>query len=113
MTFGRADVNFDILVNALLSVTDKVYHYRAYGATDKYIVWAEDGQAGSVWAENKMQNQVVEGTVDYFTKSEDDTNVEAIQNALNDAEISWRLNSVQYELNTNLIHFEWVWQVVM
>jgi len=104
-------MNFDIVKNALLTVTDKVYHYRAYNATDKYIVWAEDGQATALWAENKMQNQVIEGTIDYFTKSENDPAPEQIQNALNNSGISWRLNSIQYEDNTKLIHYEWVWQI--
>lgn len=29
---------------ALLTVTDNVGHYRELNRTDKYIVWAEDGE---------------------------------------------------------------------
>jgi hypothetical protein len=34
-----------------------------------------------------------------------------IQAALNSLRIPWRLNSVQYEDETNLIHYEWTWEV--
>jgi hypothetical protein len=74
-------------------------------------VWAEDNQADSVWADGRMQEQTIEGTIDYFTKTENDPNVQKIQNALNDGNVSWRLNSVQYETETHYIHFEWVFQV--
>ena len=38
--------------------------------------------------------------------------VDAIQNAFNAAEIGFRLNSVEYEDETRLIHYEWEWWVV-
>lgn len=97
---------------ALLTVTQKVYHYTApQTVTGAYIVWAEDNQAGSVWADGRMVEQSIEGTIDYFTKVENDANVPKIQNALNDAGISFRLNSVQYERDTGYIHYEWTFQV--
>ena len=103
-------MRFDALKNALLAVTSKCYHYvPPENVTGAYIVWAEDGQAASTWADGQMQEQAIEGTVDYFTKSEYDTTVEAIQSALNGI-CSWRLNSVQYETETGYMHYEWVWQ---
>lgn len=99
------------LKNALLTVGVPVSHYEAVQQLSKYIVWAEDNQAGSVWADGKMQEQTVEGTIDYFTKTENDANVQKIQNALNDGSISWRLNSVQYEDDTKYIHYEWTFQI--
>lgn len=54
--------------------------------------------------------QGITGTVDYFTLTEYDANIEAIQVALNNVEnLSWAINSVQYEEDTNLIHYEWRW----
>ena len=97
--------------NALKAVTSSTSHYSARNKPDKYIVWAEDGQAGSLWADGKMQEQVLTGTVDYFTRTENDPNFEAIQAALNDLEISWRLESIQYEDETKYIHYEWVWEM--
>jgi hypothetical protein len=96
---------------ALLTVGPPVYHYTAFEQPDEYIVWAEDNQADSVWADGRMQEQTIEGTIDYFTKTENDPNVQKIQNALNDGNVSWRLNSVQYETETHYIHFEWTFQV--
>ena len=97
---------------ALLTVGAPVSHYIASAKPDKYIVWAEDGEGNSESADNKKQIQVLTGTIDYFTKMEYDPNVGKIQDALNDAEISWKLNSVQYEELTKYIHYEWVFEVV-
>lgn len=97
---------------ALLTVTSNVGHYEAFQKTDKYIVWAEDGEAGSLNADDRKQIQALQGTIDYFTKTEYDPNVSAIQIALDDAEIYWRLNSVQCEDNTGYIHYEWVFEVM-
>ena len=99
------------LKTLLLTIGPPVFHYFASGQTDKYIIWAEDNQADAVWADGKMQEQVIEGTVDYFTKTENDPNVQKIQNALNNGQISWRLISVQYEEDTKYIHYEWAFQV--
>lgn len=102
---------FSTLKAALLSVGVPVSRFTAIKKPDKYIVWAEDGQGDSEWADGKMVNQAIQGTVDYYTKSESDANFDAIQNALNDAGISFRLNSIQYEDSTGFIHFEWLWEV--
>jgi len=97
---------------ALLTVTTAVKHYDGTGTTGNYVVWAEDGQAGSVWADGKMTEQAVSGTIDYFTKTEYDPNFAKIQAALDLIGLSYRLNSIQYETATKYIHYEWVWQVV-
>lgn len=97
--------------DALLTVSSNVGHYEALNKNDKYIVWAEDGEGDSLQSDNKKREQVIQGTVDYFTKTEDDTNAEAIQKALVAADIPFELNSVQYEEETGYIHYEWVWEV--
>ena len=97
---------------ALLTVGVPVNHYKAHKKTDKYIVWAEDSQADSLWADGKMQEQILSGTIDYFTKTEYDTNFSAIQTALSNAVISYRINSIQYEEETGYIHYEWVFEVI-
>lgn len=103
-------MSLNAIKDALLTVTDNVGHYEAHQKTDQYIVWAEDNQANSVWADGRMQEQAIEGTIDYFTTTENDPNVAAIQSALNGV-CSWRLNSVQYEDDTKLLHYEWTFQV--
>ena len=99
------------LKNALLSVTDAVYHLDATGATGSYIVWAEDGQGETVWADDRMREQAITGTIDYFTKTEYDPAFTAIQEALQTLGISYRLNSVQYEVDTKYLHYEWIWEM--
>jgi len=68
--------------DALLSVTDNVGHYEALNVSDKYLVWAEDAEADSVHADNQKDIQVIQGTVDYFTKEDGDINVDKGQKAL-------------------------------
>lgn len=93
---------------ALATVSSKCYHYRKpNNAAPAYIVWAEDREEGSFNANNVKQEQTIHGTVDYFTQAEYDTAVDSIQTALTDAGAGYRINSVQYEDDTKLIHYEW------
>ena len=82
---------------------------------DQYIVWKEDSEGSSVNGDNRKLNQSIQGTIDYFTKTEFDENVDRIQDALNAACISFYLNSVQDESRDNsgsgYIHYEWVFEV--
>ena len=101
-------------VGALFSsvLPEATYHYFADDEhPEKYIVWSEDGQAGATHADNKMDIQVKEGTVDLFTKNEYDPAFDEIQKAMNKADMSWRWESTQYEEDTEYIHHEWVWEV--
>lgn len=95
----------------LKTVTDDVSHYEAMHKKDRYIVWAEDSEGSSVEGDNRKINQSVQGTIDYYTKSDMDENVDKIQAALKAACISYRLNSVQHEEETEYIHYEWVFEV--
>lgn len=52
------------------------------------------------------------GTIDYYTKEEGDLNVDKIQEVLSDRQVSFYLNSVQYEVETGFIHYEWGWEVI-
>lgn len=105
-------MQLDQIKNALLTIGVPVSHYASVKKPDKYIVWAEDGQAEPEWADDRLIGQVIQGTVDYFTRTERDQNIPRIQNAMNEAEISFSLNSVQREDETGYIHYEWVWEVL-
>ena len=104
----------DRVKTALLAVTDQVNHYEAFKKPDKYIVYAEDSEGDSVEADDKKETQSIQGTIDYFTLEDGDENVDRIQKALNDADISFYLNSVQYESRDEggkgYIHYEWVFE---
>lgn len=113
MSFNTQN-NLSKLKNALTSIQGlSVYHYRhPSGISPPYIVWAEDGEGDSLHTGNHKAQQVITGTIDYFTKNEFDQTIDSIQNALNTVEnLGWQLESVQYEDETNLIHYEWIFEV--
>lgn len=90
-----------------------VYHYWRSKKEFPCVVWAEDSESSSFHANNEKQEQVIHGTVDYFTRREYDETADVIQNNMNRAQgVSWRLNSVQYEDDTNMIHYEWEFEVI-
>lgn len=96
----------------LLNIGPPVFHYFASGQTGNYIVWAEDGEGASDHADGQKTTQIIQGTIDYFTKTEFDPVFGYIQDKLNSADIAWYLNSIQHEKDTGYIHFEWVWEMV-
>ena len=99
------------LRDALLAVTPAVYHFEAKKPPSKYIVWAEDGAGDTVFANGRLQNQAITGTVDLYTDDPEDTTIfQGVQAAL-DQVCAWRLNSIQYEDETGLTHYEWVWEI--
>lgn len=101
----------DTIKNALLSVTQNVFHFTAgANAVPPYVVWAEDS-ADSFEANNVHAESVDEGTIDLYTLDENEPLREAIPQALNACECAWYKNSTQYEEDTGLIHDEWVFQV--
>lgn len=95
---------------AFAAIVQNSYHYWRPNINAPFLVWAEDQDVGFE-ANNVHEEQAIQGTVDYFTKQEFDPAIDAIQKALDDLGASWYLNSVQYEDETNLIHYEWVWGV--
>lgn len=103
--------NLNLIKSALVSLTEKAYHYHAPDNTDPpYIVWAEDS-ANDFIVDNKHAEFVMGGTIDLFTLEEDDPLMIAVPLALNDIPCAWDLNSVQYEEDTKLIHYEWSFEV--
>lgn len=101
------------IADALNAVLEHVSHYESVDKTDQYAVWAEDGEGSSVSCDNKKKEQTITGTIDYYTLTEKDPNVDKIQESLNAFGISFYLNSVQTEdgLEPGYTHFEWVWEI--
>lgn len=89
------------------------YHCSHYYRTDGLpaIVWAESGEDESFHSDNRKSEQRIIGTVDLFTQTEFDDLVDAVQAVLMDLGLTWNLESVQYEEETNIIHYEWTWGV--
>lgn len=95
----------------LQKVTDAVWHYEAKQPSDQYLVWAEKKEAGSLYADDFKLEQVLQGTVDLFTKTENDTLIDTLQDQLEREGISYLLNSVEYDGQTGYIHYEWYWEL--
>lgn len=97
------------------AVGDNVFHYWRPNMTAPFCVWQEDREDTSFHSSNVKREQAVGGVVDYYTKTEYDTANDAIQEALNGLSevmpFAWRLDSVQYEEDTNIIHYQWRWSV--
>ena len=91
---------------------DIVFHYWRAVKAGPMCIWAEDGEGASFRADRMEREQAITGSVDYFTEEEYDANVDKIQDALNSVCSNWSMNSVQYEEETDLIHYEWVFTVI-
>lgn len=92
--------------------TGIVYHYWRAVTSAPMCIWAEDGERSSLRMDRIEREQAIGGTVDYFTKDEYDPNVDKVQAALNTVCSNWSINSVQYEEDTKLIHYEWRFTVI-
>lgn len=90
------------------SAKGRIGHYfRPTSFTPSWIVWQESDEDTSHYTNNHKDKQQIAGTIDCYTQIEYDPLLDEIQNALDGAEIGFRLNSVQYEDETKLIHYEW------
>lgn len=89
-----------------------VYHYWRPRLQAPFLVWAEESEGESLHTGNHKSEQVITGTIDYFTKTEYDPMVDTIQDKLNEIEnLGWSLTSVDYEDETMLIHYSWDWEI--
>ena len=90
------------------SAAGRVYHYtRPASIKAPWIVWQEDGENASHSTDNRKDLQQIEGSIDCYTQTEFDTLLDEVQDTLNDAEIGFQLVMVDYEDETNLIHYQW------
>ena len=73
------------------------------------------GEWGEYWGDDFVANgqHVERGTRCYaslYTRDDSQTPRQTVEAVLNTLPWSWKLNSVQYEPDTGLIHYEWlVW----
>ena len=92
-----------------------VYHYWRPQMQPPFCVWAEDAEDGSLDVDNRKAGQTIVGYVDYYTKTEYDPALDAVQDVLSglaaEMPFGWRLDSVQYEEETGFIHHEWMWRM--
>lgn len=100
-------------MNEILTELQKLGSFAAYAwshaPADNYGVIAVDGQ-NALRAGDQTAEKVPEGTIDWFTRSPASTMPGQVESLLDRLGASWYLNSVQYESDTGLLHYEWVWQ---
>ena len=97
----------------LLDITLNTYHQEAWQQPDTYIVWAEDGESDAVHADNRKEIQILDVTIDVFTKEEYPEIITRLQDAFNDKGIPFKLLSKQYESETKYTHYEYLIQAVV
>lgn len=101
---------YDKVIDAHLAVTDQVSHDIML-KSDRYFVWGERGE-NNLRADDRTAGSNVLGYTDLYTKREFDEWKDQFEAALDDAGISWSLNSVQFEEETGFTHYEWYWEVI-
>lgn len=90
------------------AVSENCYHFRRPTGTEPpFIIWSESHEEDSFNADNGKEEQQILGNIDLYTLEDFDSLIDDIQNALAAADIAFRLDSVQYEDETNLIHYSW------
>ena len=94
------------------TITENCHHYWRPVKTLPCLMWAETGEEDSFNSDNHKTEQNITGTCDFYTQTEFDPLIDEIQTALDDMGVTWALASVQYEEETNMIHYEWNWGVV-
>lgn len=95
--------------NEIAKITGcNIYHYFRPVMNAPYILWAETGESNSLEADNGKREQAISIDVDYYTKTEFDSVIDAIQNLFVTNGFAFELSSVAFEDDTNLIHYNWV-----
>lgn len=85
-----------------------VYHYRRpENVTKNYAVWQEQND-DSFNADNRKSERALQGTLEYFA-AKPDGNLDLLEKAMESFGASWSLSAVQFEPDTNLIHYSWDW----
>lgn len=98
----------DELLNALIEATHydfALYAWNHAPDSDYGVVSLDSGE--DLVCDNKHVEKGLSGYVDYFTRDATSTPKDAIESVLNGF-CAFRLNSVQFEDDTEYIHYEWV-----
>lgn len=93
------------------TLTQYCYHYYRPVQNFPCLIWAESGESGSFNSDNQKAEQRIVGTMDCFTRTEFDSLLDDVQEMFQTLGLTWRLDTVQFETETNLIHYTWSWGV--
>lgn len=99
------------IIGAGFADVTTAYHYRRPDkAPAPYLVWQEDGEGEILKADNAKAVITLQGSADYYTPEEFDSVIDALQAKFEALHLVWRLDSVDYETDTGLIHYSWKWE---
>lgn len=104
---------YDELVTALKAMDVPFAEFGwATRPTSDFGVVALDMESGKSESDNGTRCAVMEGTADLYMHGMNSTHIQAVETVLETVcGASWELNSVQYEQDTKLLHYEWVFRV--
>jgi len=85
-----------------------VHHYWRPVKSAPWVVW-EEANMPTFDADNGVRETALAGYVHLFTATDGDPLADAVTGAMDAAGMTWRLENVQYEDDTKLIHIEWGW----
>ena len=95
-------------IGAALAQVTTACHYWRPNLAPPFLVWAEESSE-DFFANGRNAEQKIAGTVDFYTKTEFDPTIDAIQEKMEEIGLTYTIDSVQYEDETNLIHYSWNW----
>ena len=90
------------------------YGWNTRPDADCYGVISLEFEADSLEGDNVKKDRAWEGSLDLFIRllSSRDTYIAIVEPLLEKhCDGSWRLNQIQHERDTGMLHFEWVFQV--
>lgn len=101
------------LKNALTATGFKFAHIAwSHAPAAPYLVWSES-EPNDLHAGGHNVERIQRGSVDLFTRDDTGSDQAKVENELKKIEgFNWSLESIQYEEETGLIHFEWYWSAV-
>lgn len=99
------------LVDALNLFTDIPFTEFAWSSApaDKYGVVSLAEQDALCADENPVAEKRTTGYVDVFVPAKSDDPTEAVETAMSSIGVWYKMESIQYEYDTGLMHFEWRW----
>ena len=103
---------FEDLLAALQAtgIPFEAYAWETAPAED-YGVVSLDGPGGTLFADDHTEEQAVSGMVDLFVRGPSTAKARTVQAAMNAFDCAWKLNMVQYEPDTRLVHFSWDYEL--
>lgn len=95
------------LINALNATGYQFAHHAWSKAPNGDYGTYSESSGNDFTADQKHVERGTEGYISYFTRDDSGTPRSTIEAVLNELNIPWYLNTIQYENDTGYIHYEW------